>query len=118
MANAEGSRVTLLQQRDSERYLGRERMREEMRQRLRRALVELAPAPTAIVFGSLVKPGRFSETSDVDVALTSEPAEMTTGLLSSLLAERLGRQVDVVLLFECRFRDRILREGETWTLSD
>ena len=110
--------MTPLQQMDAERYRRREVLREEVRQRLHTALTELVPVQTAIVFGSLLKPGRFSETSDVDVALETEPAGMTTYLLTSLLSERLGRPVDVVLLSECRFRDRILREGETWTLSD
>ena len=36
--------------------------------------------------------------------------------LISRLAERLGRRVDVLLLHESRFQDKILREGETWTL--
>lgn len=41
---------------------------------------------------------------------------MSVYQLTSLLAERLGRRVDVVLLPEYRFRDRIVREGEKWTL--
>jgi predicted nucleotidyltransferase len=110
--------VTLLQEIESEKYRRREALREEVRRRLRTALSEFVPAQRAIVFGSLVKAGRFSETSDVDVALETEPAGMTTYQLTSLLGERLGRRVDVVLLSECRFRDRVLREGETWTLSD
>ena len=110
--------MTLLQQMDAERYRRREVLRGDVRQRLHAALTELAPVQTVIVFGSLAKPGRFSETSDVDVALWTEPAGMTTDLLTSLLAERVGRPVDVVLLSECRFRDRILREGETWTRLD
>ena len=69
-----------------------------------------------IVFGSLVRPGRFNEQSDVDLALESEPVGMSVYQLCSLLAERLGRRVDVLLLSESRFRDKILKEGETWTL--
>ena len=38
--------------------------------------------------------------------------------LTSLLAERMGRRVDVVLLPESRLRDKIVREGEAWTLPD
>lgn len=68
-----------------------------------------------IVFGSPAKPDRFTENSDVDLGLESEPPGMSLYLLASLLAERLGRRVDVVLLPESRFRDKILREGETWT---
>jgi predicted nucleotidyltransferase len=50
------------------------------------------------------------------VAFESEPAGLSCYQLTSLLAERLDRKVDLVLLPECRFRDKILREGETWTL--
>lgn len=69
-----------------------------------------------IVFGSLLKPGRFNENSDVDLALENEPANMSMYQLTSLLAENLGRPVDVVLLSECRFQEKVLREGERWTL--
>jgi len=34
-----------------------------------------------------------------------------------LLAEEMGRPVDIILLSECRFRDRIAREGEIWMLA-
>ena len=67
------------------------------------------------MFGSLIKPGRFSEESDADIALEKEPAAISLYQLTSRLAEFLGRSVDVVLLPECRFRERILREGEVWT---
>jgi predicted nucleotidyltransferase len=112
------SLMTLLQQMEAERLQNRERLRLEMRRELRRALGELVPARKVIVFGSLTRRRRFSETSDIDVALESEPAGLGLYQLTSLLAERLGRRVDVVLLPECRFRDKILREGETWTLPD
>jgi predicted nucleotidyltransferase len=108
--------MTLLQQMESQRSRAREALRQQTRQRLREALRELAPADEVTIFGSLSKPGRYTETSDVDIALTNEPAGMSIYQLTSLLAERLGRPVDVVILAECRFRDRILREGETWTL--
>jgi predicted nucleotidyltransferase len=108
--------MTLLQQIDSERSLRREALRDKTRRRLRRALKDLLPGQRVIVFGSLSKPGKFSETSDVDIAIDHEPANASIYQLTSLLAEKLGRPVDVVLLGDCRLRDRILREGETWTL--
>jgi uncharacterized protein len=98
--------TTLLQQMEQERLQRRERLRAEVRRQLRE------------VFGSLTKPGRFHEESDIDLALESEPPGMSLYQLISRLAERLGRRVDVLLLHECRFRDKILREGETWTLPD
>jgi predicted nucleotidyltransferase len=41
---------------------------------------------------------------------------MSVYQLIAQLSERLGRSVDVLLLSESRLRDKILREGETWTL--
>ena len=108
--------MTLLQQMESERMQRRECLRAETRRELRAALSENLPAASVIVFGSLLKPGRFNEASDIDLALEAEPVGMSIYQLTSLLAERLGRPVDVVLLPECRFRGRIAREGETWTL--
>jgi predicted nucleotidyltransferase len=110
--------MTVLQQMTAERLQNRERLRLKMRRDLRRALGELVPAHKVIVFGSLANRSRFTENSDIDVALESEPAGLSLYQLTSLLAERLGRRVDVVLLPECRFRDKILREGEAWTLPD
>ena len=108
--------MTLLQTMDRDQKQRREALRLETRGKLRRALEELRPSHAVIVFGSLVKPGRFTETSDVDLALESEPSRMTVYQLIGLLSERLGRSVDVILLSESRFRQRIQSEGERWTL--
>lgn len=110
--------MTLLQEMEAERLRERERLRREVRQELQAALEELVPGVKTIVFGSLVRPGRFTEHSDIDIALEAEPAAMSYFQLTALLSERLGRAVDVVLLPECRFRDKILREGEAWTPRD
>jgi predicted nucleotidyltransferase len=107
--------MTLLQQMDRREKRRREELRLAVRSELRAALRELIPDRRVLVFGSLAKPGCFSDVSDVDLAIEAEPATMTVYRLTSLLAEQLGRRVDVVLLPECRFRERILREGEVWT---
>jgi predicted nucleotidyltransferase len=101
--------MSVLQEMETERLQKRERLRLETRRELHAALGELVAGRKVIVFGSLVKRGRFTE---------SEPKGLSLYQLTSLLAERLGRRVDVVLLPECRFRDKILREGEAWTLPD
>jgi predicted nucleotidyltransferase len=108
--------TTLLEKMQQERLQGRERLRAEVRRQLREVLPQTIPGQRVVVFGSLAKPGRFSEGSDIDLALESEPPDMSLYQLTSLLAERMGRRVDVVLLPESRLRDKILREGETWTL--
>ena len=107
--------TTVLQQRDRARAERRRILYDETRRRLREALADLIPGQRIRVFGSLTKPGVFNDRSDIDVAIETEPAGMTTGQLMSELTERLARPVDLILLPRCRFRARILREGETWT---
>jgi predicted nucleotidyltransferase len=107
--------MTLLEQMARQRHESRERLRHEERLRLREVLHQTIPGRRVFVFGSLVKPGNFTEESDIDLALESEPPDMTIYQLISLLSERMGRRVDVLLLDECRFKDRILREAELWT---
>ncbi len=108
--------MTLLQQMEVERRERLEKLRLSTRDNLDAALRELIPNERVIVFGSVTKPGRFNEASDIDLALEAEPKGISQYQLSSLLAEQLGRPVDVVLLPECRLRDKIVREGELWTL--
>lgn len=69
---------------------------------------------SAYIFGSVTRPRRFNEHSDVDIAIeTSRP---------ELLAEAIGRfsslperDVDVVDLSAVPFADRIRQEGVPWT---
>ena len=109
--------MTLLQKRDLTRRRRRLKALADARRDLRSALAHLIPGSRVILFGSLTKPGVFNDRSDVDLALETEPAGMSLYQLTALLAEEMGRQVDIVLLPECRFRERIATEGETWTLA-
>ena len=86
-----------------------------MREELRSALRDILPGVPVTVFGSLTQAGRFTDGSDVDIALAAEPPGSSVYQLIARLSERLGRRVDVMLLSESRLRDKILREGETWT---
>ncbi len=108
--------MTLLTQMAAERARRREALRAETRARLLAALSNIKGIDEVIVFGSLTKPERFTDSSDVDVALESEPQGMTVFQLISLLSKSLGRRVDVVLLGGCRFAEKIRREGELWML--
>ena len=110
--------MTLLQQMEVERSQHREKLRLTTQKNLSAALRELIPNETVIVFGSLLDPGRFNEFSDIDLAFEAEPQGFSQYQLSSLLSERLGRPVDVVLLPECRFSDKIRRTGALWTRLD
>lgn len=107
---------TLLFRRDEARRAARLVLQAQVGADLRTALRELVPGHRVWVFGSLVRPGEFNDASDVDLAFEVEPEQMSLSRLSSELAERLGRPVDVVQLADCRFRDKIVREGELWTL--
>ena len=87
----------------------------DTRRRLRAAFADLIPGHKVILFGSLTKPGVFNDRSDLDLALETEPPQMDHWKLKSELMERLERPVDIVRLDKCRFRDKIMREGEVWT---
>ena len=108
--------MTLLQQITRERLENRERRRGEVLELLKEVLRLTIPGERVFVFGSLNSPGRFTDESDIDLALESEPSGMTVYQLIALLSERMGRRVDVVQLDECRFKEKILREGKSWTL--
>jgi predicted nucleotidyltransferase len=106
--------MTLLQKRDLAREQRRLVVFAETRRDLKSALRELIPGHRVIIFGSLARPGVFNDRSDVDLALETEPEQISAERLTSELIERLDRPVDVVLLNRCRIRDKILREGEVW----
>ncbi len=106
---------TPLQKRDLARHERRFQVYEATRRQLRASLAELIPGHKVILFGSLTKLGVFNDQSDIDLAIETEPAQMDSWRLISELMDRLDRPVDLVLLKRCRFRDKILREGEVWT---
>jgi predicted nucleotidyltransferase len=81
---------------------------------LREVLGQHAAGTAVWVYGSLVKPGRFHEWSDVDVAFESLPPGMSLEYLQSLLSAGVGREVDVCLIDRTRLRPVITREGERW----
>ncbi|MBA3960639.1 MAG: nucleotidyltransferase domain-containing protein [Chthoniobacterales bacterium] len=107
--------MTLLQQRDLKRQQRRLQVYEETRSRLKSALGDLLPSQPVILFGSLTRPGVFNDRSDIDLALEKEPSHLNTWQLTAALMQQLDRPVDVVILPKCRFREKIMREGERWT---
>jgi predicted nucleotidyltransferase len=94
----------------------REKLRREMIRKVLKALDKLSENvefEEAVIFGSIVKPFRFTERSDVDVAfkgLERDKLFYTTAFLSG----EIGRDVVVVELERVRFADRITREGLRW----
>lgn len=86
-----------------------------------RILLLLDEAPVnlseAILFGSIVHPGRFSARSDVDIAVSNlEPRAYFE--LMGYLEERLEREIDIVAIDNCHFADSIRRTGLRWTPTD
>ncbi len=87
-------------------YLRREATRHEARETLRRRRLaetrdtvrRLAPAHAALravyLFGSLVKPGRFTDRSDIDMAVVCDDLE-TESRFWSAVDEELGGIVDL-----------------------
>ncbi|HEV7139016.1 MAG TPA: nucleotidyltransferase domain-containing protein [Steroidobacteraceae bacterium] len=109
--------ATLLARMTAERAGRREAARLEARERLRAALASLLPAGSEVwVFGSVLRPGRFREGSDLDVAVESLPSGLSEAWLQYQLALLTDRSVDVLNLHETGLRARIEREGEKWTL--
>ncbi|MGH8318321.1 MAG: nucleotidyltransferase family protein [Steroidobacteraceae bacterium] len=89
-----------------------EAARAAARDRLRQALAELLPSGSEVwVFGSVFRPGKFRENSDVDIAVESLPPGMSEAWLQYELALRMDRGVDVLNLKETGLRARIEREG-------
>jgi len=109
--------MTILQRRAAARAERREQLRQETRQRLRQSLEVLLRGEKVLVFGSLTRPYQFHEGSDVDVALFAEPCQRSVFALAGELEEQVGCPVDVILLDRCRFKAKVLREGEVWTSS-
>lgn len=97
-----------------------EEARQALLERLLRLLDELVgdfDLHQVYIFGSLVMPGRFTNLSDVDVAVVGLPDEQFFKF-SAALSSTLGRDVDLVELDSCHFADKIRREGLLWTSSN
>jgi predicted nucleotidyltransferase len=106
----------LLKEREERRRRDRESEYERVRTELRGVLRRVAGLDEVIVFGSLTHRGAFHRHSDVDLAIWREPPGWTYYGLADWIAEAVGHPVDVILLNETRLKEKILREGELWTL--
>lgn len=108
-----------------DRALARKRERRERRrqERLRTAiqaldrLSELVSFQEAYIFGSLARPYRYADGSDVDVAFVGLGNEDFFRAMS-FLGHELGTEVDVVQLEGNRLREKITKEGVRWKKRD
>ncbi|MCS6936252.1 MAG: nucleotidyltransferase domain-containing protein [Candidatus Bipolaricaulota bacterium] len=95
----------------------REQLRQELIHTVYEALAELSQEvifTEAYLFGSLTRPERFSEESDIDIAFVGLRDEDFFRALAFLL-DRLARDVDIVQVERHPRKDQIIREGIRWT---
>ena len=83
--------MDLLRKRDEQRTQRNESLRQQAREQLRNALHHLAPGEQVLIFGSLTQPGKFHESSDIDIAFVEEPRASRYGLQSQI--EEMGTQL-------------------------
>jgi len=69
------------------------------------------------VFGSVIEPNRFTQRSDVDLAVETHKIGNICGLMGALSAH-LCRDVDCVPLNQCHFAPKIRKTGLVWTAKD
>lgn len=69
------------------------------------------------IFGSVTEPERFTQTSDIDIAVDTWKTGNICGLMG-YLSLHLNRDVDVVPLDQCHFADKIRRLGMPWSVND
>ncbi len=87
------------------------------REILRRELTRLLPGHRVWLYGSITRPNRFHDWSDVDLAPEAEPGQISLLAVMGLLREALGREVDLAMISQTRLRDKIVREGELWIVQ-
>ena len=104
----------LLLERDFRHARERETERVALRRRLREALSALCSGTEVLVFGSITRTGKFFRRSDVDVAFEQLPGDLSPYGLASLLEEKVGRPVDLVVLGQSRLAQKIRAEAERW----
>ena len=68
----------------------------------------------AYIFGSLTYPNRFHEESDIDIAVEQADPVGFFSMISVLMTD-FNRDVDVILLKQCHFADKIRKTGVLWT---
>lgn len=101
--------------RDSARFAARERRRLALLAELRDTIRHIAPLHPAVrsvhLFGSLLRPGRFHEGSDIDLAVVCDSIEAETPFARALETE-LGVAIDLRPL-RGAVAEAVEEEGET-----
>ena len=100
------------------------REREELRLQLIKKLFDIfgrlrreVPFEDAYLFGSIIKPYKFMEGSDVDIGFTGLGDEYFFTAMS-FISREISRDVDVIQLEGYRLAEKIKRDGIRWTRKD
>jgi len=100
--------------------MDRERLRLISIEKVKKILKEMSETISfdkAYLFGTITKPYRFSEESDIDIAFVGlRDADFFLAL--AYLSRNLGRDVDILQLEKHRLRKKIIQEGIVWTRQD
>ncbi|MGL4502622.1 MAG: nucleotidyltransferase family protein, partial [Planktothrix sp.] len=67
----------------------------------------------AYIFGSVTRPYKFHDQSDIDIAVEQINAKDFCSVIG-FISEALAREVDVVPLNQCHFANRIREQGIVW----
>lgn len=71
----------------------------------------------AYIFGSVIKPHRFAELSDIDIGFIGLKDEAFFKTIS-FISDEIGLEVDVIQLEGHRLAEKVKREGMRWTQKD
>ena len=100
-----------------DRSLQNERERQDLLRKVMKWLDEYGwqhGIQTAYIFGSLTRPQRFHQNSDIDIAVEQINSDDFFSVIS-FISEATEREVDVIELNKCHFANRIRQSGILWT---
>jgi predicted nucleotidyltransferase len=112
--------TTLLDEVIEKKRKGQEDLRLHMIKKILTAIDRLSGEiafEEAYLFGSITKPFRFSERSDVDIGFVGLDNRHFFKLMS-YMSEEAGYDVDIVQLEEHRLADKIKKGGIRWRRKD
>ncbi|MEL6493067.1 MAG: nucleotidyltransferase domain-containing protein [Cyanobacteria bacterium J06621_3] len=69
------------------------------------------------IFGSVTMPNRFTQHSDIDLAVETHKSGDICGLMGGL-SMLLLRDIDMVPLDQCHFAEKIRATGLAWTVTE
>ena len=67
----------------------------------------------AYIFGSITRKNQFTKGSDIDIAIEITNTDYLFSIIG-FISEATGKEVDVILLNDCHFANRIRERGIKW----